>query len=87
MEGLRWNLLKNEWLRITRGVSFTDLTDHGELLEMREHPKRANQWMMLFEYQGYVWVVPCVKDRKGKFLKTLYPSRNYTKLFKRRTTP
>ena len=83
MKGLRWNLLKNEWLRITRGASFSDLTDHGKLLGTKRHPKRADQWMMLFEYQGYVWLVPYIRDRKGKFLKTLYPSRKYTTLYRR----
>ena len=83
MEGLRWNPLKNEWLRITRGVSFTDLTNHGKLISTRNHPMRAHQQMMLFEYRGYVWIVPCVRDGRETFLKTLYPSRKYTKLHRR----
>ena len=83
MEGLRWNPLKNEWLRITRGVSFNDLTDHGKFIGTRNHPMRANQQMLLFEYQGYIWIVPCVRDGEGKFLKTLYPSRKHTKLYRR----
>jgi hypothetical protein len=87
MERARWNPLKNEWLRITRGVSFKKLIDHGKLLSTRRHPKRANQRMMLFEYQGYVWVVPYVRDRRGKFLKTLYQSRRYTKLYRRGIMP
>ena len=87
MEKARWNSLKNEWLRIARGVSFSDLTNHGRLLSTRRHPNRADQRMMLFEYRGYVWVVPYVRDRKGKFLKTLYPSRKYTKLYRRGVMP
>lgn len=83
MEGLRWNPLKNEWLRITRGASFDDLTDHGKFLGERHHPMRAGQEIMLFEYRGYVWLVPYVRDQRGKFLKTLYPSRKYTKLYRR----
>ena len=83
MEGLRWNPLKNEWLRITRGASFNDLTDHGKFIGIRNSPTRAHQEMMLFEYRGYIWIVPYVMDRTGKFLKTLYPSRKYTKLHRR----
>jgi hypothetical protein len=83
MEGLQWNPLKNEWLRMARGVSFDDLTDHGTFLGTRRHPTRANQQIMLFEYQGRVWAVPFVEDRKVCFLKTLYPSRKYTKLHRR----
>ena len=83
MEGLRWSALKNEWLRVTRGASFSDLTDHGKFLGTRHHPTRANQQIMLFEYQGRVWAVPFIKDQKRKFLKTLCPSRKYTKLHRR----
>ena len=39
MENARWNPLKNEWLRITRGASFSDLTEHGKFLGTRHHPK------------------------------------------------
>lgn len=38
---------------------------------------------MLFEYRGYVWVVPYVADENEIFLKTLYPSRKYTTLHKK----
>lgn len=80
MRGLRWNALKNEWLRVTRGISFDDLIIQGKFLGTRHHPTRENQQIMLFEYQGRIWAVPFVRDRMGKFLKTLYPSRKYTKL-------
>ncbi|MBI2104648.1 MAG: toxin [Candidatus Omnitrophica bacterium] len=83
MEGLRWNPLKNEWLRIARGASFSDLTDNGTFLGTRHHPTRPNQQIMLFEYQGRVWAVPFVRSREGNFLKTLYPSRKYTRLHRR----
>ena len=83
MEELRWNPLKSEWLRVTRGASFSDVVDHGKLLVTRDHPTHTHQHMMLFEYRGYIWLVPFVRDRKGRFLKTLYPSRKYTKLYRR----
>ncbi len=38
---------------------------------------------MLFGYKDYAWVVPYVKEINGSlFLKTLYPSRKYTKIHK-----
>lgn len=38
---------------------------------------------MLFEHKRYVWLVPYVTEKNGDiFLKTLYPSRKYTKLHK-----
>jgi len=38
---------------------------------------------MLFEYKGYIWVVPFVKANGEIFLKTLYPSRKYTKIYRK----
>jgi len=83
MRGVRWNILKNEWLRMTRGASFNDLLEDGKFLGTRDHPTRANQELMLFEYQGRIWLVPFVREQKGRFLKTLYPSRKYTRLRRR----
>jgi hypothetical protein len=37
---------------------------------------------MLFEYKKYIWVVPFVEEKDYYFLKTLFPSRKYTKIFK-----
>ncbi len=36
----------------------------------------------LFEYRGYIWIVPYVEEADYIFLKTLYPSRKYTRLYK-----
>ena len=83
MEEARWNAVKNEWLRITRGLSFDELVGHGTFLGTRHHPTRTNQQVMLFEYLGRVWAVPFIRDDRGCFLKTLYPSRKYTKLQRR----
>ena len=38
---------------------------------------------MLFEYKGYIWVVPFVKSSEEMFLKTLYPSRKYTTIYRK----
>ena len=37
---------------------------------------------MLFEYKGYAWVVPFVEEDDYYFMKTLFPSRKFTKLLK-----
>ena len=82
MDSLSWNALKNDRLKKTRGVSFEELTSNGRLIDVRRHPSRALQDILLFEYKNYVWVVPFVADSSGLFLKTLYPSRKYTRLLK-----
>ena len=81
MKELRWNLLKNERLIKTRGVSFEELVN-AKLINILQHPIRENQKIMLFEYKKHVWVVPFVEEESYYFLKTLYPSRKYTKILK-----
>jgi hypothetical protein len=83
MSEIKWNLIKNDRLKATRGVSFEDLLNKGKLIAVKKHPIRVNQSIMLFEYKKYIWIVPFVKDKNGIiFLKTLYPSRKYTKIYK-----
>ena len=82
MKNVRWSLVKSERLKRTRGASFEDLIQ-SKLLAVKRHPTKAHQNIMLFEYQGYVWVVPYVADENEIFLKTLYPSRKYTKLHRK----
>ena len=77
----RWCVEKDRVLKYQRGVSF------GEMMKQRmiaivDHPQRAHQKKMLFEYQGYVWVVPFVAQGDEIFLKTIYPCRKYTKLYR-----
>ena len=83
MWGIRWNALKSQILKITRGVSFEELIVGAKLLDIIQHPKRQEQRILVCEYRGYVWIVPCVIDEEGIFLKTLYPSRKYRKLYKK----
>lgn len=81
MKDIKWNALKNERLKKTRGVSFDDLLN-SRLIGVFNHPVRENQKLMLFEYKSYVWVVPFIDETDYYFLKTLFPSRKYTKLVK-----
>ena len=82
MNDLRWNLLKSERLKRTRGASFEELIQ-ATLVAVKRHPRKAHQHILLFEHKGYIWVVPYVMSGNEVFLKTLYPSRKYTKLYKR----
>lgn len=82
MKELRWNLLKSERLKRTRGASFEEVLQ-GKLIAVKRHPSKGHQHLMLFEYNSYIWVVPYVETEGTLFLKTLYPSRKYTALYKR----
>ncbi len=82
MKEIKWNLLKNDRLKQTRGVSFEDLLNKAKLIAIKKHHNRDNQSIMLFEYKKYIWIVPFVEDENGNiFLKTLYPSRKYLKQY------
>ena len=81
MKDIRWNALKSERLKRTRGVSFEDLLQ-SKLIAVMRHPKRVQQSILLFEHKKYVWVVPYIESGNEIFLKTLYPSRKYTKMYK-----
>lgn len=74
----RWNPLKSEQLKRTRGVSFEDILREPFIAAI-SHPGRPNQKLLLFEINGYIWVVPCVKRGDEMFLKTAFPNRKYTK--------
>ena len=76
--GIRWDPLKSEWLKRVRGVSFEDIL-RARFIAIEEHPKRPHQSLMLFEHEGYIWTVPYVRSGEDIFLKTLYPSRVYTR--------
>ena len=82
MKQIKWNILKSERLKKTRGVSFNEII-RGKLIAVKKHHKRAFQDIMLFEYKGYIWIVPFVQSEDEIFLKTLYPSRKYTKSYRK----
>lgn len=81
MKEIRWNHLKSERLKLTRGASFEDIIA-AELVTIKRHPKRFGQNIMLFKYKGYIWIVPYVEEKDFIFLKTIYPSRKYTKFYR-----
>lgn len=79
---IRWNELKSERLKRTRGISFEEILKE-RFIGFRLHPHRENQIYMLFEIQNIVWVVPFVRHGQGIFLKTLFPDRKLTKRYRR----
>jgi len=81
MKNITWNLLKSERLKRTRGASFEDIIG-SRIIAVKKHHKKEHQNIMLFSYKRYVWVVPYVETDKEIFLKTLYPSRKYTRLYR-----
>lgn len=86
MSPIRWALSKSEELKRQRGVSFEEIV-RARLVAIVEHPSRMHQSLLLFEHNSYIWVVPFVVQGDEVFLKTLFPSRKYTKKWKKGELP
>jgi hypothetical protein len=79
-----WNPQKNDWLKEHRGVCFDDVMialEKGKDIAIIDHPseKYVHQKILLIEIDHYIYEVPFVE--KDYFLKTLYPSRKFTKKY------
>lgn len=78
---LSWSAVKSQRLKKLRRISFEEIVQ-ARLIGIIEHLIRPNQRILLYVYKGYVWAVPCVyKEDGGLFLKTIYPSRKFTKIY------
>jgi hypothetical protein len=82
MKEIHWSQLKSERLKKTRGVSFEEIIS-SKLIDIRNHPHNKKQKILVFKYKGYIWAVPYVIGGKTIFLKTIYPSRKLTKLYRK----
>ncbi len=79
---------KNQLLIKERGISFEDVIaalDNGKLLDTIIHHnkvKYSNQETHIVDIGGYVYLVPFVKkDKQTVFLKSIIPSRKFTKKY------
>jgi len=81
MSGFDWNDEKNEFLESTRGICFEDVIIHvqnGCVIEVVRHPNRERypkQNIMFLDVKGYIYLMPYIKSRGTRFLKTIIPSR------------
>jgi len=86
---IKYSKEKDLLLKETRGVSFEDvlgLVFEGQVLSDRKHhnpQKYPNQRILVVRVGNYAYAVPYVIDGKKKivFLKTAYPSREFTKKY------
>ncbi len=83
-----WNEEKNEKLKETRDICFERIViaiESGDLITALEHPNKEtykNQFILVVNIDDYAFCVPCVEEKEGGFfLKTIFPSRKYTKLY------
>ena len=82
MKEIRWSEIKSRRLKKVRGVSFEEIIA-SKLIDIRKHPNKENQNILIYQHKGYLWVVPYVMEGDVIFLKTIYPSRKLMKLYKK----
>lgn len=87
MKYFDWDKKKNKALIKERDVSFemvvACMAERG-VLDKVKHPntkKYPNQHMYIVEIDSYAYIVPFVEDEEKKFLKTIIPSRKYTRKY------
>lgn len=82
-----WDDAKNEWLRLNRGLSFDDVVyhiTHGGLLDDIQHPNHQlhpDQRLYVVLIDDYVYLVPFFRTGNTESLRTIYPSRKYTRAY------
>ena len=90
MKPFDWNEEKNNWLKREREVSFEQVVfsvKNGKLLDVIRHPnqtKYKGQHVYVVEIEGYAYMIPYVEDDVVVFLKTIFPSRKYTRMYLRK---
>ena len=85
-----WNDKKNKELKAKRDISLEEIVisiKEGKVIDVLDHPKPEkypNQQIYLVWCRNYVYVVPFVKkeEKQEIFLKTISPSRMYTKKYR-----
>lgn len=88
---INFNEEKNQLLKASRNVCFDDVVEAleqnrlvGNIKHFKSN-KYPNQFLFLLDVKGYIYVVPYVKNIKKRelYLKTIYPSRKFTKMYGR----
>jgi hypothetical protein len=83
-----YNNEKNLKLLKERGIGFEEIIcilDTKEFLAVIDHPnprKYLNQKIYIVDVDGYAYLVPFEKSNNKCVLKTIYPSRKITRLYR-----
>lgn len=85
---ISFNEEKNQLLKAIRGVCFEDVAvalKNNQLLANVSHPdlRRSHQKIYIVQINNYAYAVPYVINvqKKEIFLKTIYPSRVFSKKY------
>jgi uncharacterized DUF497 family protein len=92
MKIFNWDPNKNQKLMEERNKSFEEIVFHiqnGGLLDDISHPNENDypkQKIFVVGVNDYAYLVPYVENEVEVFLKTIIPSRKFTKLYIRGNT-
>jgi uncharacterized DUF497 family protein len=84
-----WDNEKSKKLKKERGIDFEDiviLIEGGFVLAMIDHPNKVkypNQRIYVINVNSYAYCVPCIENDESVRLITIFPSREYTKIYLR----
>lgn len=84
MKYFNWNFEKNKKLIKERGVSFEMCLikiESKDVLDILNNINYPNQKIFVLEMEEYVYLVPFVESENEIFLKTIIPSRKFTKKY------
>jgi len=87
MKTIIWDHEKNNWLRSNRDVCFEDVLwylQNDMILDVLPNPNQErypNQHMLIIDIDNYVYVVPFEEHDAEIYLKTIFPSRKYTRIY------
>lgn len=84
MKYINWNQTKNIKLIKERGVSFEMCLvkiEQKEVLDILDNHNYPHQKIFVLEMESYVYLIPFVEDDEKIFLKTIIPSRKFTKKY------
>ena len=81
-----WDEEKNNILQNERDISFEQIVfalENDKLISIipSPSPTHPNQKCFVVNIDEYAYMVPYVEDSEKTFLKTIYPSRKFTKKF------
>ena len=84
MKYFNWNSEKNRKLIKERGVSFEICLvkiESKDVLDILNNINYPNQKIFVLKIDDYVYLVPFVENKNEIFLKTIIPSRKFTKKY------
>ena len=79
---------KSRILKLERNIDIEDILKiiiDKKYIDILEHPKRKGQQIFILLYRDYIHVVPFIVDKDDNIIiKTVFPSRNFNKIYKER---